>query len=137
MLIKEREMYKMNNERMLRENDHLKDFLGVIMNSTKLLTHGESSQAKDHWEGSSAYSQGKYDVLVAVIKKRQVSLTTWLNKLWGTHSHNFVALREHERMDGRILEKLQEINQRNVSDNVAIEAANHLVNKHRDFFEEL
>lgn len=70
MLIKEREMYKMNNERMLTENDHLKDLLGVTMKSTKLLTHGESSQAKDHWEGSSVYSQGKYDALVPVIKKR-------------------------------------------------------------------
>lgn len=122
---------------MLRENDCLKDFLGVTMNSTKLLSHGESSQAKYHWEGSSAYSQRKSDALVAVMKKRQDSLTTWLNKLQGTHSHNFAALREHEILDSRIMEKLQEINQRDVSNNVAIEAANHLVNKHKDFFEEL
>lgn len=56
MLIKEKEMYKMNNEIILRENDRLKDMMGITLGSTRLLTHGESSQKKDQWEGSNTYS---------------------------------------------------------------------------------
>lgn len=48
MLIKEKEMYKMSNERIMRENDHLKDMLGVTTGPPKLITHGETSQVKDH-----------------------------------------------------------------------------------------
>lgn len=53
MLIKEKEMYKMNNERILKENDYLKDMVkNILKESTKLLTQGESSQSKDKGEGS-------------------------------------------------------------------------------------
>lgn len=53
MLIKEKDMYKMNNERILKENDFLKDMIkNTSRGSTKLLTQGESSQLKDKGEGS-------------------------------------------------------------------------------------
>lgn len=43
LLIEEREMYKENNEKLLRENDRLKDLVGVSMGTTKMITQGESS----------------------------------------------------------------------------------------------
>lgn len=44
MLIKEHDMYKLNNERMLKENDFLRDTVkDTFKESTKMLTQREGS----------------------------------------------------------------------------------------------
>lgn len=51
MLIKEWDMYKLNSERMLKENDFLRDLLkDTFKESTKILTQVEGSQLKDKCE---------------------------------------------------------------------------------------
>lgn len=77
-------MYKMNNEKMLNENDFLKDIVkGTLKGSTRLLTQGEGSTSKDKSEELDVHAQvskERFDVLSIVFQKRNTNLRVWMNK---------------------------------------------------------
>lgn len=122
----------MSNEKILKENDFLKD----IVKGTRLLTQGESSQTKEN-EKSDIYAQAKFDTLSAIFKKKYAKLMVWMRKFQGTHSKCYATIKEHKRINDKIQEKNQEVQKKNTSDSGSITTTNELMRKHQGYYKEL